>query len=125
MIQKLVEETALTPRIKSTKSLTKIFAKIPKKRITRGLKAFHRHVRRKNESHKVKGVLLLPYDYTPLDQIIHLPILCENNNLSYIFISKSELENLTGYKSTCVFVKKKKDYLDEYKNFKIENDIKN
>lgn len=111
------------PRIESTDTLAKIFRKIEKKKITRGLKAFHRLVQKKRESRKVKGILLIPFDLTPFDQIIHLPVLCEREDLNYFFIEKKQLEKLTGYKSTCVFIKKKKEYLEEYNQFRAENAI--
>ncbi|KRH95096.1 Box H/ACA snoRNP component, involved in ribosomal RNA pseudouridinylation [Pseudoloma neurophilia] len=111
------------PRITSTEKLTQIFGKIQKEKITRGLKACHRLIQKKNNGQKIKGILLIPFDYTPIDEIIHLPVLCEKNELAYCFIKKKQLNKLTGYKSTCVFIKKKKEYLDEYKEFIAANQM--
>lgn len=111
------------PRVKQTDSLPHILKKIEKSKLIRGTKAFHRLIHKRREGKKLKGVLLIPFDYTPINQIIHLPVLCERNGISYIFLEKKKLTELTGLTSTCVFIRKKKEYLKKYKLFKTENNL--
>ncbi|KAF9760556.1 putative H/ACA ribonucleoprotein complex subunit 2-like protein [Nosema granulosis] len=50
-----------------------------------------------------KGILVLTGDTTPMDLITHLPALCEEKKIKYIFVeSRHQLKG----EYTCVFIKK-------------------
>ncbi|RVE40217.1 hypothetical protein evm_015133 [Chilo suppressalis] len=50
-----------------------------------------------------KGVLVLTGDTTPMDLIMHLPALCEEHSVKYVFVeTKKQLKG----EVTCVFIKK-------------------
>ncbi len=54
-----------------------------------------------------KTVCILAGDTTPIDVITHIPILCEEKNIPYVFVpSKSELgaASQTKRSSSCVMV---------------------
>lgn len=74
--------------------------------IKRGVKEINKSFRK-----KPKGILILAADVYPLDVISHLPILCEENNCAYVFVtSKSMLGSAAGTKrnTSCIFIDENK-----------------
>lgn len=106
-------QNLLKPRLQDKDSLIKIFSHLDPKKIIRGLKACHRKILQSK-----KGILLIPYDITPMDLITHLPCLCEKHGIKYIFIESKFINELAQAKTICVFIKKKKEYLNEYNKIK-------
>lgn len=70
--------------------------------ICRGIK----HCQKKILS-ETKGILVLAADTTPMDLITHIPAICEEKNIPYIFV-KSQLElkvvNPKSEHVTCCFI---------------------
>lgn len=61
-----------------------------------------------------KGLIVLTADTTPMDLITHIPTLCEEKGVKYIFVEKKDqLEN--SY--TCVFLDKE-NALELYESIK-------
>jgi len=59
---------------------------------------------------KEKGLCIIAGDISPIDVITHVPILCEENDVSYIYVpSKSDLGTASATKrpTSCVFVSTK------------------
>ena len=84
------------------------------KGIRRGVKEVVKAIR-KGE----KGVLILASNISPIDVITHLPVLCEENDIQYVFVpSKEELgaAGSTKRPTSCVLVKHTKaaDYQEYY-----------
>jgi H/ACA ribonucleoprotein complex subunit 2 len=52
------------------------------------------------------GLLVLTADTTPMDLISHLPVLCEECGVKYVFIEKKKL---LPKSYTCVFLESKED----------------
>uniref|UniRef100_A0A8D0NL72 H/ACA ribonucleoprotein complex subunit 2 n=1 Tax=Sus scrofa TaxID=9823 RepID=A0A8D0NL72_PIG len=64
-----------------------------------------------------KGIMVLAGDTLPVEVYCHLPVMCEDRNLPYIYIpSKTNLGAAAGSKRpTCVImVKSHKDYQEAY-----------
>lgn len=67
---------------KMTKKLHKLVKKSTKCKVTkRGVKEVVKALRKKS-----KGVLLIAGDISPVDVIAHLPVLCEENDVPYMFV---------------------------------------
>ncbi|KAL7746291.1 snoRNA-binding protein [Sorochytrium milnesiophthora] len=94
-----VEEGAPTSRLlapiasplatdKLTKKLLKAVKRAAKdKKVRRGVKEVSKGLR-KGE----KGIVILAGDISPIDVISHLPVLCEDHDVQYVFVpSKAEL----------------------------------
>jgi H/ACA ribonucleoprotein complex subunit 2 len=84
---------------KLQKKLFKLVSKSTKaKGIKRGVKEAVKAIKKGN-----KGMVVLAGDISPIDVLSHIPILCEENDIPYIFVrSKSELGTAAGTKrSTC------------------------
>ncbi|KAI8876759.1 L30e-like protein [Backusella circina FSU 941] len=80
---------------KLSKKLYKTVKKASKvKHIRRGVKEVGKALR-KNE----KGFVVIAGDISPLDVISHMPVLCEDHNIPYIFVnSKEELGQASATK---------------------------
>jgi H/ACA ribonucleoprotein complex subunit 2 len=88
-----VEETALTtsvPRVAAAKS----------KAIKRGVKECVKSIRKSppatpatlGAAHLPPGIVILAADISPMDVISHIPVLCEDHNIPYIYVpSRAEL----------------------------------
>jgi H/ACA ribonucleoprotein complex subunit 2 len=89
---------------KSTKKLHKLVKKASSaKHIRRGVKEVVKGIRKGD-----KGLAILAGDIYPLDVLSHLPILCEENDIPYIFVpSKQDLGAAASTKrpTSCVLVK--------------------
>ncbi|XP_069761503.1 H/ACA ribonucleoprotein complex subunit 2-like protein [Narcine bancroftii] len=98
---------------KLSKKLYKCVKKAAKiKQIRRGVKEVQKFIN-KGE----KGIVLLAGDTIPIDVYSHLPVLCEDNNLPYVYIpSKVDLGASAGTKRpTCVImIKPHEDYKESY-----------
>ncbi|KAG0368082.1 50S ribosomal protein L30e-like protein [Gamsiella multidivaricata] len=104
---------------KLTKKLLKTVKKAAKaKHVKRGVKEVVKGLR-KGE----KGLVLIAGDISPIDVITHVPVLCEENDVPYIFLpSKEDLGTAGSTKrpTSCVMVVlggKKKD-MDGAKDYK-------
>ncbi|KAL0265624.1 UNVERIFIED_CONTAM: hypothetical protein PYX00_011337 [Menopon gallinae] len=78
-IQKIIKETRQTPKLH------------------RGIKHCQKAVMRCS-----KGLLILCADITPMDLITHLPGICEEKNIPYIFVGSKQDLKIASPKSECV-----------------------
>lgn len=87
---------------KTEEEIIGLIEKEAKKRtITTGIKGCQKKV-----LSGCKGLLVLTADTTPMDLITHLPALCEDRGIGYVFLrSKSIIPN----RFTCVFLEDNKD----------------
>ena len=56
-----------------------------------------------------KGVCIIAGDISPIDVISHLPVLCEDNDVPYIFVTSKEALGLAGQTkrpTSCILIKK-------------------
>jgi H/ACA ribonucleoprotein complex subunit 2 len=77
------------------------------KSVRRGVKEVVKAVR-KGE----KGVCVIAGDISPIDVISHLPVLCEDNSVSYIFVPSKEALGTAGQTkrpTSCVLIKPSSD----------------
>ncbi|KAM9788402.1 H/ACA ribonucleoprotein complex subunit 2-like protein [Neosynchiropus ocellatus] len=102
----------LAPR-KLSKKLYKCVKKAAKvKNIRRGVKEVQKFIN-KGE----RGVVVLAGDTLPIDVYCHLPVMCEDRNLPYVYVpSKVDLGSSAGSKRpTCVIlIKPHPDYQEAY-----------
>ena len=59
-----------------------------------------------------KGVCVIAGDISPIDVISHLPVLCEDNDVPYIFVNSKEALGLAGQTkrpTSCVLIKQGTD----------------
>ncbi|ELW47960.1 H/ACA ribonucleoprotein complex subunit 2 [Tupaia chinensis] len=85
---------------------------VKQKQIRRGVKEVQKFVN-KGE----KGIMVLAGDTLPIEVYCHLPVMCEDRNLPYVYIpSKTDLGAAAGSKRpTCVImVKPHEDYQEAY-----------
>ncbi|KAI8824074.1 50S ribosomal protein L30e-like protein [Fimicolochytrium jonesii] len=102
---------------KLTKKVLKTVKKAAKtKNVRRGVKEVVKAIRKGQ-----KGVVVIAGDISPVDVITHVPVMCEEANVSYIYVpSKEELGNAGATKrATSVILvvakdKKDIDYADLY-----------
>ncbi|XP_036053696.1 H/ACA ribonucleoprotein complex subunit 2 [Onychomys torridus] len=96
-----------------TRKLYKCIKKaVKQKQIRRGVKEVQKFVN-KGE----KGIMILAGDTLPIEVYCHLPVMCEDQNLPYVYIpSKTDLGAATGSKRpTCVImVKPHEEYQETY-----------
>lgn len=73
---------------KLSKKVLKLAKKAAKrKQIKRGVKEVVKSLRK-----NVKGICILAGDISPIDVITHIPIVCEDHNIPYVYVpSKEEL----------------------------------
>ncbi|KAG8381569.1 hypothetical protein BUALT_Bualt06G0135200 [Buddleja alternifolia] len=93
-----------------------------KKCLKRGVKEVVKSIRRGN-----KGVCVIAGNISPIDVITHVPILCEENDIPYIYVpSKEDLANAGATKrpTCCVLVltKPAKGELDQDEQKKLKED---
>ncbi|XP_075398169.1 H/ACA ribonucleoprotein complex subunit 2 [Tenrec ecaudatus] len=96
-----------------TRKLYKCIKKaVKQKQIRRGVKEVQKFLN-KGE----KGIMILAGDTLPVEVYCHLPVMCEDRNLPYVYIpSKTDLGAAAGSKRpTCVImVKPHEDYQQAY-----------
>jgi len=106
---------------KLTKKCLKLVKKASKvKGLRRGVKEVVKAIR-KGE----KGVLLLAGNISPIDVISHLPVLCEDSEIPYVYVpSKEELGSAGSTKrpTSCVLVQNKagNDYAEYFEEVRKE-----
>jgi H/ACA ribonucleoprotein complex subunit 2 len=84
---------------KLQKKLFKLVSKSTKaKSVKRGVKEAVKAIKKGQ-----KGLVVLAGDISPIDVLSHIPVLCEESNIPYVFVrSKNELGTAAGTKrSTC------------------------
>ncbi|KAL6074711.1 snoRNA-binding protein [Balamuthia mandrillaris] len=116
----IAQPLAPLPLSKKILKLNKKAAK--EKALKRGVKEVIKSIK-KNE----KGVCIIAGDITPLDVITHLPVLCEEANIHYVYVpSKEELGASSGCKrpTSCVLISPKKDSKLNSKLQALETEIK-
>jgi len=88
---------------KLTKRVFKLMKKASKEKgIKRGVKEVVKAIR-KGE----KGVCIFAGNVSPIDVISHLPVLCEDSNIPYVFVSSKELlgtASSTKRPTSCVLI---------------------
>eukprot|EP00515_Schizochytrium_aggregatum_P006856 CAMPEP_0202069042 /NCGR_PEP_ID=MMETSP0964-20121228/218_1 /ASSEMBLY_ACC=CAM_ASM_000500 /TAXON_ID=4773 /ORGANISM="Schizochytrium aggregatum, Strain ATCC28209" /LENGTH=572 /DNA_ID=CAMNT_0048635779 /DNA_START=993 /DNA_END=2715 /DNA_ORIENTATION=- len=98
--QPLANEKLLKKTLKVVKKASK------SKKIRRGVKEVQKALRKQKEGQK-KGIVVLAGDISPIDVISHLPVLCEENGIPYVYVpSKAELGSAGSTKrpTSCVMV---------------------
>lgn len=89
------------------KKLYKLVKKASKeKSVRRGVKEAVKGIRKGD-----KGLMVIAGNITPIDVISHIPILCEENDIPYVFVPKKEdlgAASLTKRPTSCVLVMDKK-----------------
>lgn len=97
------------------KKVLKVVKKATKqKHVKRGVKEVVKGLRK-----GVKGLVVIAGDISPIDVIAHLPVLCEDQDVPYIYVpSKEDLGSAGSTKrpTSCVLLEVKKDaeYADSY-----------
>lgn len=67
---------------KLSKKVLKVAKKAAKKKqIRRGVKEVVKALRK-----NVKGICLIAADISPIDVVTHIPVLCEDNSVPYLFV---------------------------------------
>uniref|UniRef100_F1L9L8 H/ACA ribonucleoprotein complex subunit 2-like protein n=1 Tax=Ascaris suum TaxID=6253 RepID=F1L9L8_ASCSU len=99
---------------KLAKKLYKLIKKASKEKtyLRQGLSDVHKAIRR-NET----GIVILAGDVSPLDVYSHVPALCEDKDLPYVFTpSRKHLGLAAGHKrpSILLLVKEHEDYAELY-----------
>ena len=100
---------------KLNKKVLKVVKKATKaKNVKRGVKEVVKGLRK-----GAKGVVIIAGDISPMDVIAHVPVLCEDANVPYVYVpSKEDLGSAGSTKrpTSCVLVESKKDadYNDAY-----------
>jgi len=92
----LAEDKLLKKTLKVVKKASKT------KNVRRGVKEVQKALRKKQ-----KGICVIAGDISPIDVISHLPILCEENDVPYIYVpSKAELGSAGSTKrpTSCVMI---------------------
>ena len=105
------------------KKVLKLIKKAAKAKCTRrGVKEVVKSIR-KNE----KGILVLAANIYPMDVISHIPVLCEENKIPYIFVSSKEAlgEAATTKRPTsCIHVIIKDDFAEKKKYDEVFDEVK-
>ena len=88
---------------KLTKKALKVVKRAAKaKMIKRGIKEVQKAIRKKQ-----KGVCILAGDISPIEVVCHIPILCEENDIPYVYVpSKADLGTACTTKrpTSCVLI---------------------
>ena len=76
----LASEKLTLKLLKLTKKLTK------DKKVRKGIKETTKAAKKKG----VKGIVIIAADISPVDVLTHLPIVCEANDVTYIYVPSRE-----------------------------------
>merc|ERR1711985_124269 len=91
-----------------SKKLSVVVAKFAKTHhIKKGIRNVTKELKKQTQGYQSSRFCLLAADVTPIDTISHIPVLCEEHSIPYIFFpSKEELGMLTGSmrKTSVLFV---------------------
>eukprot|EP01087_Luapelamoeba_hula_P020861 TRINITY_DN718_c0_g1_i1.p2 TRINITY_DN718_c0_g1~~TRINITY_DN718_c0_g1_i1.p2 ORF type:complete len:140 (-),score=42.38 TRINITY_DN718_c0_g1_i1:53-472(-) len=120
-IQKKIKKTYTSPIAHplAEKKLAKKLLKTSKKAssekggLHRGVKEVMKAIKKKET-----GLCLIAGDISPIDVITHLPVLCEEANITYVFVpSKEDLGAAAGCKrpTSCVMIKSQSKVGDKLK----------
>ena len=105
------------------KKVLNLVKKAAKAKCTRrGVKEVVKSIR-KNE----KGILVLAANIYPMDVISHIPVLCEENKIPYIFVSSKEAlgEAATTKRPTsCIHIILKDDFPEKKKYDEVFDEVK-
>ena len=108
------------------KLVDKLFKLVKKaakgKCLKRGVKEVVKALRKKE-----KGICLIAGDVSPMDVITHIPALCEENDIAYIYVpSKHALgaASCTKRPTSCVLISPAKDWEHREKFDKAEKAVK-
>ena len=74
-----------------------------------------------NHSHILNSICIIAADISPIDVLSHLPILCEEKNVEYIYVkSRAEIGEACKTKrpTSCVFIQAPPKKSDNEKKFK-------
>uniref|UniRef100_A0A1L8DH80 H/ACA snoRNP protein NHP2 n=2 Tax=Nyssomyia neivai TaxID=330878 RepID=A0A1L8DH80_9DIPT len=115
--EKVLNVTAIAKPMASKKLAKKCFKLIKKASkqktyLRNGLKDVQKRIR-KGET----GLVVFAGDVQPIDMICHLPAVCEEKGIPYVYVpSKSDLGNALGVKraSVSVLIREHADYKDLY-----------
>ncbi|KAH9264409.1 hypothetical protein BASA83_012107 [Batrachochytrium salamandrivorans] len=94
--------TPIANPLASKKLNKKVFKAVKAKNVRRGVKEVVKSLRK-----GIKGVVVIAGDISPIDVITHLPVLCEDSNVPYIYVpSKEELGSAGSTKrpTSCVMI---------------------
>lgn len=86
------------------------------KLIRKGIKEVVKSIRR-----KLKGLVLIAADISPVDCISHLPVLCENNGIPYVYVqNRMMIGEACGTKrpTSCVLLLKPEKDSSHYERYK-------
>jgi H/ACA ribonucleoprotein complex subunit 2 len=81
--------------------IVKLISKRDGKKLRTGVKACQKAI-----EGGMDGLLVLTADTTPMDLISHLPVLCEEEQVKYVFVGRKK-DLPRSY--TCVFLEKEED----------------
>ncbi len=101
---------------KLTKKLLKLVKKAASsKSVRKGVKETVKACRSK----KLKGLVVIAADISPIDVLSHLPLLCEDRDIPYMFVPSREAIGgacATKRPTSCVYVENVEDskYADKY-----------
>ncbi|KNB44055.1 H ACA ribonucleoprotein complex subunit-like protein [Blastocystis sp. subtype 4] len=104
------------------KKVFKLVKKAAKAKCTRrGVKEVVKSIR-KNE----KGVMILAANIAPMDVISHIPLLCEEKSIPYIFVSSKEALGdaaTTKRPTSCIHVVLKEDFPEKSKYDEVFDEV--
>ena len=112
---------------KLLKKTLKVLRKASKSsRIRRGVKEVQKYLR-KNVSEENQSLVVLAGNISPIDVISHIPVLCEELNVPYIFVpSKAELGSAGATKrpTSCVLIAPGKEWEHQDLYNEVEKKVK-
>lgn len=106
---------------KLTKHLLKLVKKtIEAKELKRGVKQCVKFIRKEDPATKKQRLAILGGDVSPIDVVAHIPVLCEERDIPYIYIpSRQALGQAAGTKRpTSIVLVTMKESSDNKKYFK-------
>lgn len=107
---------------KLTKKIHKLVKKsVKEKTLKRGVREVVKAVRK-----GTKGIVVMAGDVSPIDVVSHIPVLCEDAKVEYVFVPSKELLGI-AVKSTrptsCVLISSETANEEEFKE--LESEIQN
>lgn len=120
----LVSETCstlfahLTTRCVATQVYKLVKKSAKEKKVKRGVKECIKAIRKKQ-----KGIMIIAGNISPIDVVTPIPVLCEDNDIPYVFVSSKEALGQAGSTkrpTSCMLVMKggDEDYDDVFKKIK-------
>lgn len=118
--QPLADEKLLKKTLKIVKKASK------SSRIRRGVKEVQKYLR-KSVTEDTQSMVVLAGNISPIDVISHIPVLCEELNVPYVFVpSKSELGSAGATKrpTSCVLIAPGKEWEHQDLYNEVEKKVK-